>query len=176
MPSRYTYLISSLPTLHFGIRPVFSFEKFIAYCQRFTSEADTEILKKASITGEYDIEAAHPMLKKWQEFDTALRNELVKIRASRKHIEPAKYLRRDRFPREFITHIAISAHRSPSLLEAEKILDQERWRCLDEFSFGHYFDLDFLIIYALKLLILERWEKINTQDKAQALEEALKPD
>lgn len=175
MPS-YVYLISTLPTLHFGLRPAFSFEKFIAYCQRFIPEADREILKKASIRGEYNIEAPHPMLKKWQEFDTALRNELVKIRASRKHIEPVKYLRHERDPAQFITHIAISAHRNPSLLEAEKILDRERWRALDEFSFGHYFDLDFLIIYALKLLILERWERINTQDKAQALEEALKPD
>jgi hypothetical protein len=172
----YVYLISTLPTLHFGLRPVFSFEKFIDYCQRFMAEAEIGILKKASIAGEYNIEASHPMLKKWQEFDTALRNELVKIRASRKHIEPAKYLRRERFPEQSIVHIAISAYRSPFLLEAEKILDQERWRALDEFLLGHYFDLDFLIIYCLKLLILERWERINAADKAQAQEEALKPD
>jgi hypothetical protein len=176
MTGSYVYLISTLPTLHFGLSPAFSFEKFIAYCQRFISEAEIEILKRASISGDYDIETCHPMLKKWQEFDTTLRNELVKIRASRKHVEPEKYLRQDRESAQFISHIAISAHRNPALLEAEKIIDQERWRYLDELCFGHYFDLDFLIIYCLKLLILERWERVNTPDKAQALEEALKQD
>ena len=35
------------------------------------------------------------------------------------------------------------------------------------------FDLDFLIVYALKLLILERWEKVNSADKAALLKEVL---
>ncbi len=174
MPCFYTYLISTLPTLHFGARPPFSFEKFITYCQRFISEADIEILKKVSIGGQVSVDVVNPTLKKWHDFDTLLINELVKIRASRKHIDATRYLRRETFQEPHIAHIAISAYRSHSILEGEKILDEERWRALDEFSFGHYFDLDFLIIYALKLLILERWGKINAQDKAQVLEETLK--
>lgn len=174
MASFYPYLISSLPTLHFGARPSFPFEKFIEHCQRYIPGKDAQILKKVSIGGEYNIEAARPALKKWQDFDTSLRNELIKIRSSRKHIDPAQYLRREKFPEQSITHTAIAAFRSTSLLEAEKILDQERWRILDEVSFGHYFDLDSLIVYALKLLILERWEIINTPDKGLVLEEALR--
>lgn len=172
MPNFYPYLISSLPFLHFGVRPPFSFEGFITYCQRFIPEEDIGHLKKVSITGEYATDV-HPTLKKWQDFDTALRNELVRIRASRKHIEPTKYLRQDRFPDSTITHTAIGALRNPSILEAEKMLDGARWRALDEFCFSHYFDLDFLIIYCLRLLILERWERINTSEKAKILEEIL---
>ena len=44
---------------------------------------------------------------------------------------------------------------------------------MDELATGHYFDLDFLISYALKLLILERWERINSADKPRLLEEVL---
>ena len=39
---------------------------------------------------------------------------------------------------------------------------------------GHYFDIDFLITYALKLLILERWENMRALDKERALEDLLK--
>ncbi|MFH0827465.1 MAG: DUF2764 family protein, partial [Candidatus Omnitrophota bacterium] len=73
-----------------------------------------------------------------------------------------------------ISHLALNAHRSPSLLEGERMLDAERWRFLDELSLGHYFDLDFLIVYLLKLLILERWEKIRTADKEQFLDELIR--
>ncbi|MEW6008259.1 MAG: DUF2764 family protein [Candidatus Omnitrophota bacterium] len=169
----YTYLISSLPSLQFGTKPPFSFKEFIIYCQRFIPDADIQILKKLSISGDYST-IVQATLKKWQDFDSTLRNELVKNRAQRMHIDPGRYLRKDRFPEAFITNIAITALRSSSILEAEKILDLARWQALDDFCFGHYFDLDFLIIYCLKLLILERWERINISDKKQVLEEALK--
>ena len=54
------------------------------------------------------------------------------------------------------------------------MLDQARWAKLDELSFGHYFDLEALIIYAYKLRLLERWEKIRTADKERLLENAEK--
>jgi len=34
-------------------------------------------------------------------------------------------------------------------------------------SMGHYFDLNFLIIYALKLGILERWARVDSADPAK---------
>jgi hypothetical protein len=54
------------------------------------------------------------------------------------------------------------------------MLDEARWRMLEELCVGHYFDLDFLIIYALKLLILERWQRIRTADGGRLLEEVLR--
>lgn len=169
----YTYLISSLPALQFSAKLPFSFEKFLELCERFIPEEDVDILKNVSISGDYPRQALQPTLKKWYDFDTQLRNELVKIRASHSRLDAAKYLREEKFPDLTITHIAINSHRSTSILEAEKMLDLERWRQLDGFCFGHYFDLDFLIIYCLQLLILERWEKINAQDRAKILEQAL---
>ncbi|MDP2938667.1 MAG: DUF2764 family protein [Candidatus Omnitrophota bacterium] len=169
----YTYLISSLPSLQFGGKPAFSFQGFLDYCQRLIPESDIQILRKVSISGDYPRQNIQPTLKNWHDFDTQLRNELVKIRASLKHLDATKYLRQDKFLDSSILHLAINACRNPSILEAEKMLDQERWRALDGFCFGHYFDLDFLIIYALKLLILERWERVNSADKNKVLEETL---
>jgi hypothetical protein len=67
----------------------------------------------------------------------------------------------------------MAAYRSASILEAEKILDQARWNFLDALSFGHYFDFDYLLVYGLKLKILERWEKIQKADKEILLQAAV---
>lgn len=171
MPYYYIYLISSLPVLNFAAKPPFSFEKFLEICKDKIAEDDINLIKLAKEGHTY--EGSQPTLKKWRVFDTGLRNELVKIRAIRKHSDPLKYIRGDDYVEPYIAHIAMNAHRSPSILEAERVLDQERWRMLDELAVCHYFDLDFLIVYALKLVILERWDRINTADKSQLLEEVL---
>ena len=177
MANHYIYLISSLPMLIFGMKPPFSFEKLVSSCKGLIPDEDIETLKTAAMPyGKEAVEARNETLLKWRSFDAMLRNELVKIRASRKKIEPSKYLRQDGYPESIYTaHIAINAYRKPSILEAEKALDLERWRSLDELAFGHYFDLDALIVYAYKLLILERWEKIRASDKRRLLEENLAP-
>ncbi len=154
--------------LHFGTKPPFPFNKFCQLCEGLIPDKDIDILKKASTPGEYN-------------FDSALKNELVKIRAAHKKLDPLKYLRKNLgqstkgqspfFPD--ITHIALHAYRTPSILEAEKFLDQARWRFLDDLAIGHYFDIDSLTVYANKLLILERWERINTIDRVKALGKTL---
>lgn len=173
MNANYVYLISSLPMLHFNGKPPLPFGRFINLCERFVSQKSLNLLKSVSINGEYDCRVKQPTLRSWYEFDTTLRNELAKIRSGRRRIDPNKYLRRDGYAQMPIVHLAINAQRNPSVIEAEKMLDLERWRMLEEFCFGHYFDLDFLLIYALKLLILERWERASSADKNRLLEEAL---
>lgn len=173
MGSYYVYLISTLPMLNFGAGQAFSWEKFLSLIERFIPEKEARILREISLQPQGDSKDLHPTLKKWQDFDTRLRNELVKVRAAHKHLEASKYLRDYEYPDIPLGHLALSVYRNPSILAGERMLDEARWRFLDELAFGHYFDLDFLIIYALKLLILERWERINSIDKAKALEEIL---
>jgi len=166
MPKFYTYLISSLPVLNFGMKPPFSFERFLENCRNLISEEDFLLLSNLPVTtDEYGKSVSHPTIERWLAFDTTLRNELVKIRAHSRKTDEAKYLRDENLIDMAITNAAISGHRSASILEGEKILDEARWQALDDFGFGHYFDMDSLILYAYKLKILERWEKIYTQDK-----------
>jgi len=170
MPKFYTYLISSLPALNFGMKPPFSFERFLEICRSFISEEDLLLLSNLPITiDEYSKSVSHPTIERWLAFDTMLRNELVKIRAQSKKIDASKYLRGENPIDVAVTHTAMSSHRSASILEAEKILDEARWQALDDLGFGHYFDMDSLILYAYKLKILERWEKIYTQDKERLI-------
>jgi len=173
MPAYHAYLISSLPMLHFGAKPPFSTEKFLTICSELISAQESEILKTSLNNDTENYNGSVTTLKKWREFEIALRNELVKIRSSRKHIDPSKFLRKDGYTDLWISHIAISAHRNQSVIDAEKELDRARWRLLDDLLAGHYFDIDFLIVYGQKLLILEKWEKIRTANAGVLLEEAL---
>lgn len=175
MPAYYTYFIASLPTLGFREKPPFSYAEFLNKGREFILARDLETLKKIpSWLERAPKDMSTHVLRRWYDFDILLRNALVKLRAARKHQAADKYLRA---PQEEISpytaHIALSAHKNPSPLEAEISLDEARWRFLDDLSFGHYFDRDFLIVYGLKLLILERWEKINTADSKRLLETAL---
>ena len=156
--------------LHFGIKPPLSFEKLLENCEGVIGEYDIKILRAAGDVTDAE-SYGQPTLKKWRNFETALRNELVRIRATRKHQDPAEYLHENEDGNISAERLAMNAYKSPSIIETEKILDTERWQTLEELSVGHFFDIDALIIYALKLLILEKWDKTNTADKKELLKE-----
>lgn len=159
--------------LHFGAKPPFTFEKFLYLAAEFIRDEDITALRSISIDGAYPEVKVHPAIKGWRDFDTALRNELARIRSSRKKIDPAKYIRGSGYADTRISRIAMSAYRNPSPLEAERMLDQERWNALEELALGHHFDLDVLIIYGHKLLILEKRERVAVVDKGRLVKELL---
>ena len=161
--------------LHFGMKPPFTFERFIQACEEFIPKNEVALLAALPLIHERPFQGRDSTLDRWFEFDRDIRNELVKIRAARLKVDPFKYLRPDDgYVEPYLTHIALHAHRNPSAMDAEKILDEARWNKLEEIAQGHYFDFDFLIVYALKLLLLWRWENIRLADKDSLLEHALK--
>jgi hypothetical protein len=176
MVDYYIYLIASLPLLHFGRRAPFSFARFLEACAGKISQEDIELLRV--IPDFYFDPTQSPVqtqttLEKWRDFEISLRNELVKIRASRRHLEPDRYLRNAGYSEPYISRLAMHVYRNPSLMEAEKILDEERWKFLEELGVGHFFDLDYLIVYGLKLLILEKWDRILSASKPELIEQTL---
>jgi hypothetical protein len=174
MPSFYTYLIASLPVLNFGSKVPFSYADFLGRVAKFIPEEDFALLEGLPDYSADNYRGGNPLLEKWFYAEITLRNELVRIRASRRHIDPHKYLRpHDGYVSHWVNRIILAAQRNPSCLEGEKILDELRWQVLEELSLGHFFDLDFLIIYGLKLLILERWDKISQANSQRLLAEEL---
>jgi len=175
MADFYPYLIASLPMLHFGTKPPFSFERFLEVCRQFIPKKDFQLLSTLPQPEHYvEKGKRHPIIHKWIEFDVALRNELVRIRATKKHIEPAPYLRPGGYSGSSLAPAVMAATITTSVLDAEKTLDETRWKALEELATGHYFDLDVLITYAYKLLILQRWENIRSGDGTILLEQALR--
>lgn len=160
--------------LHFSVNPTISLPVFLDRCAQLIPQQDLNFIKQVIPTNAYALDLPeNSILLKWKEFDLALRNELVHARAARKKINAERFLRAGAPLDINITHIAQASLRQGSILEAERYLDLERWKLLDALVMGHYFDLDFLLIYALKLVILERWVKIGGSDKTEMAEKVL---
>lgn len=173
MADFYPYLVASLPMLHFGEKPPFSFEQFLERCRQFIPENDFQLLAALpQHTRNSERGTAHRVIRKWIEFDAALRNELAGLRAARKRIDPSPYLRESRYRGPSILPPGIGTSGDSAILDDEKKLDETRWKALDEMAAGHFFDLPLLITYAYKLRILERWEKIRNADTTALLDSA----
>jgi hypothetical protein len=173
MATAYPYLISSLPMLQLNAKAPFSFTQFIEMCRDQIPQQDLEQVLLCSTETYLEQVLSQQTFVQWQAFEIGLRNELVKIRASRKKIDAQKYLRKWAGDETGLSAIAMTSHRMVSLVEAENYLDARRWSKLEELSFGHYFDCDALIVYALKLRILLRWERVAGADKQETLERIL---
>ncbi len=160
--------------LTFSAKPPFSLEIFFNKCKKLIPDKELEILRSTCGQNSYSLDIqGMESLKQWVNFEIALKNELVHARAARKKIDPLKFLHFPESPQAQISHLAMTAYRSTSILEAEKILDQARWNFLEDLNLGHYFDFDYLLVYGLKLKILERWDEIQKADKEHLLNRAV---
>lgn len=174
MPRYYTYLISSFPYLYFDRDPPFSFLEFLEKCKNFISEEEIDFLKMIKEKEPDVSKIRQSTLRRWFEFEFSLRNELAKLRAVKRGEEPTKYLRKtDYLLPLYLVNLVYEAFKNPNPLEGEKILDYIRWRFLEDLEAGHFFDLGFLIVYGIKLNILERWWKIQKVDKKSLLEKLI---
>ncbi len=147
--------------LVFGARPPFSVERFLEQCESQIPQADLEAVKLCFSEEPWDVKTQQRTLRQWIDFETALRNELVRVRAARKKVDPERFLRGEAGSHPALYQLALNSHRITHPADAEKFLDQARWQSLEELSAGRYFDLDALIAYALKLRIIWRWERIH---------------
>lgn len=174
MHGYHTYLLSSFPMLSFDGLPPFTYEQFIHRCRDFVSEGEAELLMSIPDALKAGVEPRDRTLERWIEFEVGVRNEGVRLRAERLQWNAERYLRKDGAqPNTEITHLVQESRRSSDPLEGERVLDRARWRALDELGRGHYFDTGALVIYALKLQILLRWQRIRESDGTQQLEAAL---
>lgn len=172
--SYYPYFLPSLPALQFGGKPPFSYERFLSLAEGLLSGDDQLLLADlpSVMAGTYT--GQDPSVLRWISFDRSLRNELVKIRASRQHRDAAEFLRPGGAEDLSIAQLALRAWRAPHVLETEKILDRARWEFLEDSVRGHFFDRDMLFAYGMHLLIALRWERIRSADTRALVEEALR--
>lgn len=167
----YYYIVSSLPYLSFEDSPPFSHEELLERCALWLSSQERAQLG----LGLLDIERipqdllANDLLRRWVSFENTLRNELVRYRARDLGFGEEKYMReRPGFEIDAVEEVH-KALQIPSLYEKEIALLEIRWDFLSRMEPGHYFDLTVLIIYGLKLQILERMQSFSEEKGRQLL-------
>lgn len=165
--SQYYYLVATLPMLFYQTDRALPREEFLELCRPQMSKADFRVLSEAVLAVRGTPKSGCAVLDRWRCWETALRNELVKLRARRKSVEPAGHLAEGG---ELIglSEIARQAFAEGSPLAAEDLLNQARWEYLDQLEVGHYFDLSRLVLYSLRLQLLERKRRLTDRERGNA--------
>jgi len=105
-------------------------------------------------------------------FETCLRNTLARIRGKRLKVESQLYMRSESEAHDYLeSQVQEILGRDP--LQVEQQLDNLRWRYLDDLTLGHQFDFSALLIYRIKLLLLEKRARISAEEGQAKLDLSL---
>jgi len=154
--AKYVYLIAQLPALVFDKPSYMNISMFLEEAGKWMSGGD---LKKLTDITLMDSEAGDTRIKTVrliQQFENQLRQDLVQWRQARKkgiEFKPAS------FPASVV--------KEGNPLAVEKKLLYLRWQFIDSMEQDHHFDLDLLMLYYLKLQILQ---KLSEYDKEKGME------
>ncbi len=161
--AQYYYLAASFPILFYETERIPSHQEFLDLCRQHITPLHYQLLSRASTSDLRPTTPSCRTLDLWREWETALRNELVTLRGKKKGVEAETYLV-DSPGIVTAQQLARKAFDQESPLQAEELLNRGRWSYLDELEVGHYFDIEKILVYALRLQILAR-KALFTTDK-----------
>ncbi len=145
MPNKYYYLVASLAYLEFEKAPPITKSEFLSECRKWLDAGNLKRLAEVNINN-IGINREDPaIIKEWKSFDLAFRKDLGEIREMRK-----KSLH------ETIPTRLMDVFEEPTPLLMERKLEKKKWDFIEEKEFGCHFDMNTLMLYFLKLQILER--------------------
>ena len=155
MQNKYYYLVASLPYLRFSGEPPISKEDFFKECGKWLAPEDMSALVSAD-QYRYEERPEDPeATKAWKKFEMELVKELARIRTARK--TSASYKTSDSLK-------SVMDQENPLLMERK--LERIRWDFLEDKEPLYMFDINWLVIYFLKLRTLERLFSFN-KDKGE---------
>jgi len=148
--SKYYYFVAQLPLLTFGQEHYVTREYFLDQSKKWLSDKDFAIISDVSIDDFYSKENDNKVLTKYKNFEKTLREEIFIFRKN------------DKRGGTFSSNLKLNLDEGTPL-EIEKRLLFLRWEFIESLRVGHFFDLEILIIYFLKIQVLERLFTFNKE-------------
>jgi len=166
----------------------------IEFIEEFKANAGTDHVKdwESIMTGlyfQYVLANGDEFLKEWFDFDKTLRNILTAYNCRKYNIpmedeligegdivESLKKSRaRDYGISSEVPYIekTINILENKDLLDREKGLDLIKWNFLDELIVFNYFTIEVLLSYVIKLMIIDRWLKLDIDTGRELFEKLL---
>ena len=149
---KYFYIVSQLPILFFDKETFMTIEYFLQESEKWLSSKDHKALSRINIE---DISLEKKGSKLWQQYrelEFEFRNDLA---LWRKSLQTGQEYKPTSFP--------LSLVKEGNPLEIERRLLKRRWDFIEAMEQDHHFDLEFLILYFLKLQILHRLSVFNKE-------------
>lgn len=173
MSRHYYYFSATLPALYFGTKPPISDESFLEQAEEFLSPGDARVIAGARLVPPEADGRGRASLEEWLKFENSLRNETARFRGKKLSRDPREYYRGDYVPDPYLAALVAEAAGEEDPLQVERRIDLARWEKLEEIELFHYFDLQFLIVYFLKLQLLNKWQAIRDEKGRAVLEEMI---
>ena len=173
----YYYFGASLPVLSFQGQLPFTVAEFIDDAHRLLSKPDAQLTVRV-LNGEH-VETGHPVIARVFDFERSLNNHIAVYRAQKHNKDPLSVVRGEHVVNPELTQLVKDAANATDPLEGEKILTKGRWRFYDDLMVGEHYTLAFILLYGLKLKIVERFHNFASpkgREKYEVLKKVDFPD
>lgn len=163
----YYYFTASLPSLRRDAPPPMPRAEFMERAARFLKPKDLAVLEGARLfipeDGSFPTSAgSSALLMRYYRWELGLRNELARLRAQRLQ-KPAERYAKPGEPEFEGVKAAQAAFQADDPLQGEQLIERERWAFIEALAVNRYFDMDYLVSYALLLEALERRARFNAE-------------
>ena len=159
---KYIYFAAEMPGLKWGSEQLMSEEDFLEEAEKWMTSTDYAGLTE-TLVNRYKAENISGMYNDFLIFENELRTELAEYRRAVKEGYEYKFL-----------HLPVQLIKDGNPLDIELKLMKYRWDWLEEREFGHYSDLDFFVLYYLKLQLLQRVASFKRELGEEAFENLIK--
>lgn len=157
MSSDFFYFISSLPMLRLSGEGAPELPAYFDSAESRLSSSEAAILRRLRLSPsaemvESDLEV--PVIRKWYQWQVAMRNAMAERRGRRLHLEPSRFMRpqEDAFPGDLKQLEA--AMDMPTAAARQEAWEELQWDFLENLAGGCYFDFQAAVVYTLKLLLI----------------------
>lgn len=168
MPSDFFYFLSSLPLLRFGVMPPLSYPEFLTFAQEKLTADESALLSNLALCPSAPPSLSVPVIAEWEDWETFMRNSLVALRSKGNRSEAGKWQRGERGYFADTRRRLEEVLALPNAWEREQALDRLRWQKLNELQGVHFYDFTAVIIYAYRLLLLNRQASWNDEEGGKA--------
>jgi len=155
----------------------------VYYEEEFWSEGISKEDYLSTLYYEYAMNNNNDFLKSWFEFNLNINNILVAVACRKYGIDQKKVIvgnneiaqiLRTTNARDFgLTNIfenletLLQIAEETDLLQREKEMDAFKWKWLEENTFFHYFSVEKILAFVIKMEILERWQPLSVEKGTQ---------
>jgi hypothetical protein len=164
------YLVSSLPYLRFGEKPLTSRAAFLTACANWLTDVDVAALEAVF---ENRCPPDRDIARQWWAGEVELRDAVVRVRAKNRGVDAGRFIQPHVGFNVSIEKMVTDAFTRANPLEQETELDRARWVLADELALIAPFGFAGILAFAVKLRIAERWAGFSHEEGRKNVEDLI---
>ena len=168
----YYALIANLPNIYIGMEDPINIKDFFNLCVVHLNNHEKHILNGV-LENDSINEEDHSFLKKWNQLNIQIKNNIVKKRAQIRNLDPKVYILDHTNYSGSVDYSISRALEEKNPADIEKKIDQTRFKILNELINNDYFSLSKILAYAFQLKIVLKWDSFDSDKGYEKLEQMI---